>query len=83
LGIVGAWFQKINNRHSFRYFFSVIILTTIIMVFVMNMSNAEVRDRDYFFVGRLQYLGLSGWVSVPLLWCALPKLSPPGWSSRL
>lgn len=50
LGIVGAWFQKINNRHSFRYFFSVIILTTIIMVFVMNMSNAEVRDRDYFFV---------------------------------
>ena len=50
LGVVGAWFHNKMNRHSFRYFLSVIILTTVTMVFVMNLSNAEVRDRDYFFV---------------------------------
>lgn len=50
IGIAGAYFQRMRNRHSFNYFFVVILLTTIIMVFVMNLSNAEVRDRDYFFV---------------------------------
>jgi len=50
LGFAGAMFHKKRNRHSFNYFLVVILLTTIIMVFVMNLSNAEVRDRDYFFV---------------------------------
>lgn len=50
LSLVGAAFHRYKNKHSFNYFFSVIIFTTIIMVFVMNLSNAEVRDRDYFFV---------------------------------
>lgn len=50
LGIAGAIYQYRMNKHSFRYFLSVIIITTIVMVFVMNLSDAEVRDRDYFFV---------------------------------
>lgn len=50
LGFAGAWFQQKRNRHSFRYFLIVVLLTTVTMVFVMNLSNAEVRDRDYFFV---------------------------------
>jgi hypothetical protein len=50
LGIAGAIYQFRMNKHSFRYFFSIILITTIVMVFVMNLSNAEVRDRDYFFV---------------------------------
>lgn len=50
LGVAGAIFQFRLNKHSFRYFFSIILLTTIVMVFVMNLSSAEVRDRDYFFV---------------------------------
>ena len=50
LGLVGAWFHNKMNRHSFRYFLAVIILTTVVMVFVMNLSDREVRDRDYFFV---------------------------------
>lgn len=50
LGFAGALFHRRQNKHSFNYFFSVIILTTVVMVFVMNLSNAEVRDRDYFFV---------------------------------
>ena len=50
LGLGGAFFHQKRNRHSFRYFLSVFLLTTVVMVFVMNLSNAEVRDRDYFFV---------------------------------
>ena len=50
LGLAGAMHQRRLNKHSFRYFLTVIIFTTIVMVFVMNLSNAEVRDRDYFFV---------------------------------
>lgn len=50
LGVAGAIFHFRSNKHSFRYFFSIFILTTLVMVFVMNLSNAEVRDRDYFFV---------------------------------
>lgn len=50
LGVAGAIFHFRMNKHSFRYFLSVILLTTVAMVFIMNLSNAEVRDRDYFFV---------------------------------
>jgi hypothetical protein len=50
LGVFGAWFQGKRNKHSFAYFFSIILCTTILMVFAMNISNQEVRDRDYFFV---------------------------------
>ncbi|HPV00523.1 MAG TPA: tetratricopeptide repeat protein, partial [Candidatus Cloacimonas acidaminovorans] len=50
LGVAGAMLQFRKNKHSFWYFFSVILITTVVMVFVMNLSDAEVRDRDYFFV---------------------------------
>lgn len=50
LGVIGGWFHLKQNRHSFRYFLVVLLFTTVIMVFVMNLSDAEVRDRDYFFV---------------------------------
>ncbi len=50
LGLFGAIVHFRLNKHSFRYFFIIMLLTTIVMVFVMNLSNAEVRDRDYFFV---------------------------------
>jgi len=50
LGTIGAFFQYKRNRHSFAYFLSVFIFTSVVMVFVMNLSDAEVRDRDYFFV---------------------------------
>jgi len=50
LGVFGAVFQARRNKHSFAYFFSIILCTTILMVFAMNISGQEVRDRDYFFV---------------------------------
>lgn len=50
LGVGGAFYHYKKNKHSFAYYTSVLIFTTIVMVFVMNLSDAEVRDRDYFFV---------------------------------
>ncbi|MDD2332689.1 MAG: DUF2723 domain-containing protein, partial [Candidatus Cloacimonetes bacterium] len=50
LGTIGAWFQFKKNRHSFFYFLPFILFTTIIWVFIINLSSGEVRDRDYFFV---------------------------------
>ncbi len=50
LGALGGIFHFRRNKHSFSYFASILILTTLVMVFVMNLSSNEVRDRDYFFV---------------------------------
>ncbi|MCB5235193.1 MAG: DUF2723 domain-containing protein [Candidatus Cloacimonetes bacterium] len=50
MGVGGAVFQLKKNKHSFFYFLSVFLLTSVVMVFVMNLSMGEVRDRDYFFV---------------------------------
>lgn len=50
IGFLGGMFHFRKNKHSFYYFFVILLFTTIIMVFVMNLSDAEVRDRDYFFV---------------------------------
>jgi tetratricopeptide (TPR) repeat protein len=49
LGFGGAYYQFKKNKHSFIYFFSFMFLVSIGMVFVINLSDAEVRDRDYFF----------------------------------
>ncbi|MBW6514100.1 MAG: DUF2723 domain-containing protein [Candidatus Syntrophosphaera sp.] len=50
LGLFGAVFHARKNKHSFRYFLAIFICTSVLMVFVMNLSSSEVRDRDYFYV---------------------------------
>ncbi|MBP9038076.1 MAG: sulfite exporter TauE/SafE family protein, partial [Candidatus Syntrophosphaera sp.] len=50
LGLFGAVFHCKQNKHSFFYFLAIFFCTSLLMVFVMNLSSAEVRDRDYFFV---------------------------------
>ncbi len=49
LGFTGIYFQAKRNKHSFAYFFSFYFMSSIAMIFVMNLSDAEVRDREYFF----------------------------------
>jgi len=50
LGLFGAVFHYRKNKHSFFYLLAIIFCVTLLMVFVMNLSDEEVRDRDYFFV---------------------------------
>jgi hypothetical protein len=49
-GVLGFFDMAKRNKHAFAYFLSVFLMTTVIFVFILNLSNAEVRDRDYFFV---------------------------------
>jgi hypothetical protein len=49
LGFGGAYYHFKKNKHSFAYFFSFMFMVSIAMVFVINLSDAEVRERDYFF----------------------------------
>jgi hypothetical protein len=49
LGFGGAYYQFKKNKHSFAYFLFFMFMASIAMVFVINLSNEEVRERDYFF----------------------------------
>ncbi len=49
-GVFGFVNLARRNKHAFIYYLSVLIMTTVIFVFVLNLSSGEVRDRDYFFV---------------------------------
>ncbi|MCK4957521.1 MAG: DUF2723 domain-containing protein, partial [Candidatus Cloacimonetes bacterium] len=50
LGFGGAYYQYKRNKHSFAYLFSFFFMASIAMVFVINLSDTEVRVRDYFYV---------------------------------
>jgi hypothetical protein len=65
LGLFGAVFHHRKNRHSFNYFLAIMICTTILMVFVMNLSSSEVRDRDYFYVVAYNMWGI--WMGIGAL----------------
>ena len=49
LGFGGLYYHLKKNKHSFAYFFAFFFMASIAMVIVMNLSDAEVRERDYFF----------------------------------
>ena len=49
LGFGGAYYHLKKNKHSFAYFFAFFFMASFAMVIVMNLSDAEVRERDYFF----------------------------------
>ena len=55
IGFKGLFYQYKKNKHSFAYFFSFFFWASIAMVFVMNLSDQEVRERDYFYVTAYNY----------------------------
>ncbi len=71
LGLFGAVFHFRKNKHSFNYFLVIMFCTTLLMVFVMNLSSEEVRDRDYFFVVAYNmwaiWMGIGGLAVLSLL----------------
>ncbi|MCK9328757.1 MAG: DUF2723 domain-containing protein [Candidatus Cloacimonetes bacterium] len=50
LGLNGFVYAYKKNKNAFWMFLSLFFMASIAMVLVMNLSDAEVRDRDYFFV---------------------------------
>jgi hypothetical protein len=49
LGLLGGWWQYTRERRSWLYTGAFLGLSTVGMIVFLNFSNAEVRDRDYFF----------------------------------
>jgi hypothetical protein len=49
-GLYGFYYAYRRNKYAFWYLFSLFFMTSVAMIFVMNLSGSEVRDRDYFFV---------------------------------
>jgi hypothetical protein len=62
LGVVGIFDMAKRNKHAFAYFMGVFIMTTVVFIFILNLSNAEVRDRDYFFVSSFNMWAI--WIGV-------------------
>ncbi len=62
LGFFGIWFQAKKNKHSFIYLLSFFLMSSFAMIFVMNLSDAEVRNRDYFFVSAYYLWGV--WMAI-------------------
>jgi hypothetical protein len=49
LGLKGIFYHLKKNKTSFYYYLAFFFMASIGMVFVMNLSDQEVRQRDYFF----------------------------------
>ncbi len=55
LGWVGLVGQAIRRRKDFALLFITYVVMSIGLVFYLNFREAEVRDRDYFFVASFQF----------------------------
>lgn len=62
IGIFGAWWHYINNKKSFVVFFIHFFITSFGLIIYLNLSDAEVRDRDYFYVAGYYFFAV--WVAV-------------------
>lgn len=65
ISLFGAWFHWKNNKHSFAYLLAIMFCVTLLWVFVINLSDQEVRDRDYFFV--IAYNMWTIWIGIGAL----------------
>ncbi|NLN84708.1 MAG: DUF2723 domain-containing protein [Candidatus Cloacimonetes bacterium] len=65
ISLFGAWFHWKNNKHSFAYLLAIVFCVTLLWAFVLNLSDQEVRDRDYFFV--IAYNMWAIWIGIGAL----------------
>src|SRR5204863_1853646 len=49
LGLLGGWWQLQREKRSFVLTFVFLGISTVGMIFFLNFTDHEVRDRDYFF----------------------------------
>ncbi len=63
-GFLGIFLSGKKNKKIFLTILSLFLTSSIIMVYVINLSNSEVRPRDYFFI--LSYLIWVIWIGIGL-----------------
>lgn len=67
-GVAGAIFQFKRRKRSFLFFASFMFMTSVAMILVMNLSDHEVRNRQYFFASAYNLWTI--WMSMGLVWLA-------------
>ncbi len=67
-GVAGAVFQFKKSKRSFWYFASFMFMTSVAMVVVMNLTDHEVRNREYFFASAFNMWSI--WMAMGLAWLA-------------
>ncbi|MFH1279699.1 MAG: DUF2723 domain-containing protein [Candidatus Eisenbacteria bacterium] len=60
LGLVGAGLHYRKEKKTFALYGTLILITSLFLVFYMNFTDSEVRERDYFFAPSFFLWG--GWM---------------------
>jgi len=62
LGLLGGWWQYQREKRSFTLTFVFLGISTVGMIFFLNFTDHEVRDRDYFF--QSGFHGYAMWIAL-------------------
>ena len=62
LGLIGMFYQSVNNTKSFAVLALLFILTGVALVFYLNSPPAEPRERDYIYAG--SYYAFCFWIGL-------------------
>ena len=62
LGLLGGWWQYEREKKSFAMTFFFLGISTVGMIFFLNFTDHEVRDRDYFF--QSGFHGYTMWIAL-------------------
>jgi tetratricopeptide (TPR) repeat protein len=62
LGLLGGWWQYQREKRSFAMTFFFLGISTVGMIFFLNFTDHEVRDRDYFF--QSGFHGYAMWIAL-------------------
>ncbi len=58
LWVFGLWYQLKGHWRQFWVFFVVLLVNSVGLIILLNFTDQEVRDRDYFYFGAYQFLSL-------------------------
>lgn len=65
LGIYGMVWHAMRKTSTFLVFLVHFVITSLGLVIYLNLSDAEVRERDYFFVAGYYFFGV--WISIGIV----------------
>ncbi len=58
LGLLGVWYQRLRERRHWWTLITILLINTIGLVFFLNFSSEEVRERDYFYANGFYFFAI-------------------------